>query len=93
MGPAEAMEKVPVDEVAFVDKVEFGAMVLTVGDPRPGPEAPVAEDLASFEARKSINPPGRLVLQNIPFIKSLLFEKQPSRRGLRAYTGWIPGGI
>jgi hypothetical protein len=69
-----------VDEVAFVDKVEFGATVLTVGDPRPGP------DLASFEVRESINPPGsRLILQNIKFMRKSLFEKQPSRRDLRAY--------
>jgi hypothetical protein len=85
MGLAEAAEKGPVDEVAFVDKVEFGATVLTVGDPRPGPEAPVAEDLASFEASESINPPGSgLILQNIKFTRNSLFEKQPSRRDLRA---------
>ena len=86
MDLAKAVEKGPVDEVAFVDKVGFGATVLTVGDPRLGPEAPVAEDLASFEVRESINPPGSgLILQNIKFMRKSLFEKQPSRGDLRAY--------
>jgi hypothetical protein len=76
----------PVDEAAFVDKVEFGATVLIAGDPRPGTEAPVAEGLASFEVRESINPPGSgLILQNIKFMRKLLFEKQPSQ-DLRAYA-------
>jgi hypothetical protein len=76
VGLAEAVEKGPVDVVAFVDKIEFGAMVLTVGDPRPGLEAPVAEDLTFFEA---ISPPGsELILQNIKFMRNSLFEKQLS---------------
>jgi hypothetical protein len=84
VGLAEAVEKGPVDEAAF-DKVEFGATVLAAGDPRPGTEAPVAEDLASFEVRESINPPGSgQILQNIKFMRKSLFEKQPSR-DLRAY--------
>jgi len=79
VGLTEAVEKGPVDEVAFADKVEFGATVLTVVDLRLGPEAPVAEDLAPFEIRGRINPLGSgLILQNIKFMRKSLFEKQPS---------------
>lgn len=60
--------------------------MLTVGDPRPRPEVPVAEDLASVEVRDSINlPESGLILQNIKFMRKSLFGKQPSRRDLRAY--------